>query len=114
MKYVSFALLMMCSFGCIHQQQTNNKNARKDHQDSLKALIAGFWGGLEGEAGTKFTADTMYYLKEKEAYYYMVHDNSLVVLYKEGPFLMKDICIQGDTMIYLTMGKFPVRMFRVR
>jgi hypothetical protein len=88
---------------------TNNPNKFPDEskkvniQDSssLKTNLIGRWGGFnESSPIWNFTTDSVYYFEENRNYRYILKDDALTVFYKEGPFVLKNVNIKGDTLFY--------------
>ncbi len=73
-------------------------------QDSLTFAIQGVWEGDENAPVWDIRHDSIFYYSENKSYYYFIHGNDMVVLYKNGPYIFKNIRIANDTFFFRTEG----------
>jgi hypothetical protein len=79
--------------------------------DNLNLLIQGSWKGYSGESIWDIGADSIFYHSENRSYYYFIHNDGMIVLYKNGPFEFKNIRISGDTL-FLKTGNLNAIAFK--
>jgi hypothetical protein len=82
-----------------------NNNAIKEvsiatTNDSLISTIVGKWGGDTGEPVWEIKKDSIHYYNEKKSYYYLIHEKDMIVLYKEGPYMLHNIHTVNDTLFF--------------
>jgi hypothetical protein len=80
-------------------------------KDSLALSIQGSWKGFKGEPIWDIRPDSIFYYSENRSYFYFVHNNDMIVLYKNGPYKFKNIRVTNDTLFFKT-GDLNVIAFR--
>lgn len=99
MKYCLFILCILFLNSCNNQIESI-KNATST--DSLNLSVQGSWKGYKGEPIWDIGPDSIFYYSENRSYYYFIHHNSMIVLYKNGPFEFKNIKVSDDTLFFKT------------
>ncbi len=69
---------------------------------SLNLSIQGTWKGFKGEPIWNIGSDSIFYYSENRSYYYFIHNDGMIVLYKNGPYEFKNIRISKDTLFFKT------------
>lgn len=69
-------------------------------KDSLVSAIVGKWGGDTGQPVWEIKKDSIHYYNENKSYYYLIHDKDIIVLYKEGPYMLHNIHTVNDTLFF--------------
>ncbi len=107
-------LIILIFASCNHDNNTDKKKSDLTNPtDSLISRIVGKWGGENSHPVWEITKDSMYYFNEKKSYYYLIHKKDMIVLYKEGPFMLGDIHVLKDTLFFETDAGIT-KAFRVR
>lgn len=110
-----FVILLLLVIACNQNKSEAGKDdSNNNSRDSLISTLMGKWGTDKGEPTWEISKDSLYYFTEKRAYYYLVHDEDLVVLYKEGPFLMTHPHVVRDTLFFKIHDGLTVEMFRIK
>jgi len=73
-------------------------------KDSLALSIQGSWKGYQGEPIWDIGPDSIFYYSENRSYYYFIHKNSMIVLYKNGPYKFKNIRVKNDSLFFTTQN----------
>ena len=80
-------------------------------KDSLILSIQGSWKGFKGEQIWYIQTDSIFYYSENKNYYYFIHDNDMFVLYKNGPYRIKNIGVTNDTLFF-KIGDLNAKAFK--
>ena len=109
-------LIVIIVFAACKNTSPNNKekNVYVITNDSLISTIVGKWGGETGKPVLKIEKDSIYYFNEKKSYYYLFHDKDMIVLYKEGPFMLGNIHTLNDTLFFEINHGNITKAFRIR
>ena len=110
-------IILIAVFFASCKQNTNDSNKtgiQVDSKDSLISTIAGKWGDRNGNPGWLITKDSLYYFNEKKSYYYLIHDKDMIVLYKEGPFMMGNVHVLRDTLFFTIPNGGTIKAFKIR
>lgn len=99
MKYFVFILSALTLNSCNHQSERIKNLTSKD---SLILSIQGSWKGFKGVLIWNIRPDSIFYYSENRSYYYFVHNNDIIVLYKYGPYKLKNIRVRNDTIFFKT------------
>lgn len=108
MKYCIFILTLLFLYSC-NDQIVSIKNMTS--KDSLILSIQGSWKGFKGEPIWDIRPDSIFYYSENKSYYYFIHDNDIVVLYKNGPYRLKNITVTNDTFFF-KIGDLNAKAFK--
>lgn len=106
---IVFFLFISCN-----QRKNNSTTNLSNPKDSLVMTLLGKWGGRTGKPVFEIKKDSIHYFNEQKSYYYMIHGDDMIVLYKEVPYLLKDIHIIEDTIFFTTKGAGITRGFRYK
>jgi len=107
MRQLFFFLSISFLFSCNSQLKTEK---HVTSVNSLSLAIQGDWGGFDGPTWA-FGPDSVFYYSENKSYYYFIHHNDAIVLYKNGPFKLKNIRILNDTL-FCGVDGINVKFFR--
>ena len=107
---MKFFLALFFFLSC--QQNSIRKGNELGKLPNTLSSIRGTWGGETGTPVWLIKDDSIYYYSENRSYYYFVHENDLIVLYKEGPFMLKNIHSVYDTLFFENEGGGLIRAFR--
>ena len=84
-------------------------------RDSLVSTILGKWGGEEGKPVWEIKKDSIYYYNQNKSYYYLIHDKDMIVLYKEGPYMLHNIHTVNDTLFFdINSEGMVTKAFRIK
>ena len=97
MKYCLLILTTLFLTTCNNQIESAKSISSKD---SLILLIQGNWEGFKGEPIWDIRPDSIFYYSENKSYYYFIHNNEMIVLYKNGPYKIKNIKVTKDTFFF--------------
>jgi hypothetical protein len=108
-KYCFFALSIFFFISCNNRQKSQKYVSSSD---SLALAIQGIWGG--DEPTFDIGIDSIFYYSEKKSYYYFIHGNDMIVLYKNGPYSLKNIQIEKDTFFCERHNQLKLQMYRFK
>jgi len=84
--------------------------------DNSKNKILGEWGyeHKEGVFSWVFTKDSIYYIQLNKRYFYVQHDNDIIVLTEEDPTIMKDIAVKSDTLSFKMHDNVLIKAHKIK
>lgn len=99
-----------------------NDNYSKYHSedrtadDNTKNKILGKWGYKtnEGVFSWVFTKDSINYIQLDRRYFYVQHDNSVIVLSEGNPTIMKDMAVKSDTLSFTTQNNVLIKAYKIK
>lgn len=94
-------LIMIISCNDSIQSPVSKDNNERLLNDSVYTSIQGYWGGTTGEPVFQINRDSIIYLGEQKSYKYILHEKDAVVFYKNGPYIMGNIHVLNDTLIFI-------------
>ena len=110
-KIVIFVLFISCNQ---NKTETVKSALSGNTNDSLTSALMGKWGTFDGEPIWEIKKDSLYYFSEKKSYYYLIHNKDIIVLYKEGPFMLSNIHFSKDTLFFKITHGGIVEMLRIK
>ena len=108
MKYSLLILCILCLNSC---NDHIDRMKYMTSKDSLISSIQGSWKGYKDVPIWDIGPDSIFYYSENKSYYYFIHNNDMIVLYKKGPFKFKSIRVSEDTFFFKT-GDLNANAFR--
>ena len=60
-----------------------------------------------------FTKDSIFYTQLNKRYFYVHHDNNIIVLTEENPTIMKNVVLKSDTLSFTTQDSVTVKAHRI-
>lgn len=114
MKRIFIILIIFASCKENNRHGNETKNVYVNTNDSLISTLVGKWGGDTGKPVWEIKKDSLYYFNEKRAYFYLFHDKDMIVLYKEGPYILGNIHTLNDTLFFEINPGNITKAFRIR
>jgi hypothetical protein len=97
MKYYLFILSVLFLNSCNNlSQEVKNMTSK----DSINLSIQGSWIGDKKTPIWDIRPDSIFYYSENRSYYYFIHGNDMIVLYKSGPYKLENIRVTNDTLFF--------------
>jgi hypothetical protein len=109
MKNYLLSFSTVCLLSCNNQIK---EIKRSNTQGKLYALTQGSWGN-DGVPILDFQPDSLFYYSENKSYYYFVHNDKLIVLYKNGPYSIENIKLLNDTL-FAEIGGIDAAMVKTK
>lgn len=85
MKYCLLILTTLYLTSCNGNDQIENAKDMPS-KNSFILSLQGNWNGFKGEPIWDIRPDSIFYYSENKSYYYFIHNNEMIVLYKNGPY----------------------------
>lgn len=101
MKFCFFSLYILFLNSCNNQVESVKNMS---HTDSLNLSIQGSWKGDTGGLVWDIGPDSIFYYSENKSYYYFIHKDDMIVLYKNGPYKFKNIRVKKDSLFFTTQN----------
>jgi hypothetical protein len=80
---------------------SDQDSAKKPYQEDLRSAIIGQWGNpTEDSPVWKISEDTFYYYRLSHGYPYLLKGNDIVIDNGESPWVLKNVSIIKDTMLF--------------
>lgn len=108
------SVILLILIACNEQDASVPKDAVEIHEDSLRYVIGGAWGDRQGKPYLLFIGDSMYSYITQKTFYYLVHDDDIIILYDENPDLLQNIHTIRDTLFFTPFGQKMVKAYRVK
>lgn len=84
-------------------------------EGDLKNKILGRWEYKtnEGFFSWTFTKDSIKYIQLNKQYFYVQHDNDIIVLTEQNPVIMKAVSVKSDTLFFTTQDNVLIKAHKI-